>query len=249
MPELRLADIQAGFGLSTSRFGKLRRAVREEVEREGLATKTLATNSMRLSLQELVGRMIAKFDRILPADNDDFNKEAILKLVHIEKANVARHVETKRKANQHIITHSNANPPEPIPSRVVQAPPPPTLTPMTSSKRDIKPQTTWAKTSAKPLCCRLKPTIARTLQSEESRARSTIFDRTKRFAGAEASRESHCGTFCHCSGRGYFERSHRAQFELLPYGQNSSCSCGRQVTSSLLSHLVQCSSRGGLFRN
>lgn len=138
MPELRLADIQAGLGLSTSRFGKLRRAVREEVEREGLATKTLATNSMRLSLQELVGRMIARFDRILPADNDDFNKEAILKLVHIEKANVARHVETKRKANQDIITHSNANPPEPIPSRVVQAPPPPTLTPMTSSKRDLK---------------------------------------------------------------------------------------------------------------
>lgn len=138
MPELRLADIKAGLGLSTSRFGKLRHAIREEVEREGLATKTLATNSMRLSLRELVERMIAQFDRKLSVDNDAFNKEAILKLVHIEKANVARHVETKRKANQDVITHFNGNTPEPIPSRQAHALPPPTSAPVPSSKRDFK---------------------------------------------------------------------------------------------------------------
>lgn len=63
MTELKLTGIKAGLGLSTSKFEKLRRAGREEVEREGLATKTSATTSMWVFLHELVGRPMAGFDR------------------------------------------------------------------------------------------------------------------------------------------------------------------------------------------
>lgn len=81
MTELKVTGIKAG---SKSKFEKLRRAGREEVEREGMATKTSATTSMWVILQELVGRAKAGFGRKLSAQNKTFNKKAILKLVHIE---------------------------------------------------------------------------------------------------------------------------------------------------------------------
>ena len=53
MNEFKLTDIKAGLGLSISRFEKLGRAGREEVEREGLATKTSATTSIWMILPRL----------------------------------------------------------------------------------------------------------------------------------------------------------------------------------------------------
>lgn len=53
MNEFKLTDIKAGLGLSISGFEKLGRAGREEVEREGLATKTSATTSIWMILPRL----------------------------------------------------------------------------------------------------------------------------------------------------------------------------------------------------
>lgn len=45
---------------------------------------------MRSSLQEPIGRMIAKFDRKISVHKDAFNREGDLELAHIEKANASR---------------------------------------------------------------------------------------------------------------------------------------------------------------
>lgn len=82
-PELKLVEIKAGLGLSISKFEKLRRAVREEVEWEGLVTIRLATKSMPVILHKLVGTVMISSDKKFSAYNNAFDKKAILKLVHI----------------------------------------------------------------------------------------------------------------------------------------------------------------------
>lgn len=50
-----------------------------------LMTKRLTTNSVQVILHEIVGRVLAGFDRRISAHQKVFNKSAILKLVHISR--------------------------------------------------------------------------------------------------------------------------------------------------------------------
>ena len=97
MPERRLLDIQTEFQLLNLKFAKLREAIWNKIKENGLETRTFATNSIRLTLQGLVERIIDRFESKLFAQNDASNRETILNLIHVEKANLVCHVGTKKK--------------------------------------------------------------------------------------------------------------------------------------------------------
>lgn len=61
---------------------------------------------MRLTLQRLVRKIIDRFESKLPAQNDASNREAIFKLVLVEKANLVCHIGTKKKPIANKTCHS-----------------------------------------------------------------------------------------------------------------------------------------------
>lgn len=61
---------------------------------------------MRLILQGLVGRIIDRFESKLPAQNNASNREIILNIVHVEKANLICHAGTKKKPIANKTRHS-----------------------------------------------------------------------------------------------------------------------------------------------
>lgn len=60
MAKFKQAVILTGLGVSNSRFDKIRKAVSDEVQREGLGTKFLGRNQIKKNLDELVERIRTK---------------------------------------------------------------------------------------------------------------------------------------------------------------------------------------------
>ena len=101
----KIHEIQAGLGLSGHRFAQLREDVRREVERQGLTTTTLATNDMRRNVQTLVDTIISRFQKRISSTDAKFVRNAVFRLIHLEKANLVRHRGTKRSID---VSHKNA---------------------------------------------------------------------------------------------------------------------------------------------
>ena len=90
MSDLNLTSIQAGLGVSLSRFMKIREIVKKEVEEAGLGKKTLGTNQMRNELDILAEQIKLRVQKHIKCNNVKWTQEALLRLIHIEKKNVAQ---------------------------------------------------------------------------------------------------------------------------------------------------------------
>ena len=101
----KIHEIQAGLGLSGHRFAQLREDVRREVERQGLTTTTLATNDMRRNVQTLVDTIISRFQKRISSTDAKFVRNAVFRLIHLEKANLVRHRGSKRSID---VSHKDA---------------------------------------------------------------------------------------------------------------------------------------------
>lgn len=82
--------------MSIHRFAQLREAVRQTVEQRGLSTTTLGTNEMRQCVREVVDDLISKFRKKFTSTDEGFIRDALSRLLHLEKANIVRHVGAKR---------------------------------------------------------------------------------------------------------------------------------------------------------
>lgn len=85
--------VSSGLGVSLSRFSKIRHIVQDEVEQAGLGWKTLGTNQMRK--EEKIRMTLQKH---VKCNNAKWTQEAFLRLIHIEKGNVAR----RKSAKKHV---------------------------------------------------------------------------------------------------------------------------------------------------
>lgn len=121
MSEWRLLDSQTEPQLSNSKFAKLREDIQDKIKENGLEIQTFAINSMRLTLQERVERIIDSFESKLHAQNDASNREAILNLIHVEKANLVCHVGIKKKPIANETCHSHLAIPDRLPIPIGQA--------------------------------------------------------------------------------------------------------------------------------
>ena len=95
MSDLNLASIQTGLGVSISRFMKIREIVQNEAEEAGLGRKTLGTNQMRKELDRLAEQIRLRVQKHIKCSNVKWTQEALLRLIHIEKGNVARRKSAK----------------------------------------------------------------------------------------------------------------------------------------------------------
>ena len=100
----KIHEIQTGLGLSGHRFAQLRKDDRQEVERQGLITTTLATNDIRRNVQTLVDTIISRFQKRIFSTNAKFVQNAVFRLIHLEKANLVRHRGAKRSID---VSHKN----------------------------------------------------------------------------------------------------------------------------------------------
>ena len=89
MSDLNLTSIQAGRRVSLARFMKIREIVQKEAEEAGLGKKTLETNQMRKELDTLAKQIRLRVQKHIKSNNVKWTQEALLRLIHIEKANVA----------------------------------------------------------------------------------------------------------------------------------------------------------------
>lgn len=89
-----------------SRLTKILQIVQEEVEQADLGTRTLGMNQMRRELDRLAEKIRITVEKHLKCSNIAWAKEAFLRLIHIEKGNVARrksslvNLETRDKLTQ-----------------------------------------------------------------------------------------------------------------------------------------------------
>lgn len=97
MVKVRLDVVRTGLGVSDSEFDKIRQTVQEEVQREGLGTKSLGTNRMRKILYELVEKIRTKAEQHITSTDRTRVEEALLRLIHVEKSNIARRVAEMKK--------------------------------------------------------------------------------------------------------------------------------------------------------
>ncbi len=100
MSDLNLASIQAGLGVSLERFSKIREIVQTEVEKGGLGKKTLGTNQMRKEFDNLAEKIREKGKKHINNDDVTSTREALLRLIHIEKGNVARRKAVKGSSDR-----------------------------------------------------------------------------------------------------------------------------------------------------
>ncbi len=100
MSDLNLASIQAGLGVSLERFSKIREIVQIEAEEAGLGKKTLGTNQMRKELDNLAEKIRERVKKHINNDDVTWTREALLRLIHIEKGNVARQKAVKGSSDR-----------------------------------------------------------------------------------------------------------------------------------------------------
>lgn len=79
--------------------------VRREVKGKGLTTTTLVTNDMRRNVQTMVDTIISRFKKRISSTDEKFVRNAIFRLIHLEKANLVRHRGAKRNID---VSHTNA---------------------------------------------------------------------------------------------------------------------------------------------
>ncbi|MCJ1348828.1 hypothetical protein MMC31_007061 [Peltigera leucophlebia] len=99
MSDLNLTSIQAGLGVSLSRFMKIREIVKKEVEEAGLGKKTLGTNQMRKELDTLAEQIRLRVQKHIKCNNVKWTQEVLLRLIHIEKGNVARRKSVRKQTS------------------------------------------------------------------------------------------------------------------------------------------------------
>lgn len=97
MGRVKLAVIRTGLGASESGFATIRQTVQDEVQRERLDEKFLGTHQMRKSLDELVERIRTKVEQHITSNDRSRVGEALLRLIHIEKSNIAQCVAVAKK--------------------------------------------------------------------------------------------------------------------------------------------------------
>lgn len=97
MARCKIAVIRTGLGVSDSGFARIRQTVQDEVQREGLETIFLGTNQMRKNLDELVERIRTKVEQHITSTDRNRVGEALLRLIHVEKSNIAQRVAVTRK--------------------------------------------------------------------------------------------------------------------------------------------------------
>lgn len=97
MGRVKLAVIRTGLGVSESGFARVRQTVQDEVQRERLDEKFLGTHQMRKSLDELVERIRTKIEQHITSTDRNRVGEALLRLIHIEKSNIAQCVAVAKK--------------------------------------------------------------------------------------------------------------------------------------------------------
>lgn len=97
MPKCKIAVIRTGLGVSDTEFVKIRRTVQDEVQREGLETKFLGTAQMRKTLDEMVERIRTKFEQHFTLTDRNRVGEGLLRLIHVEKANISQRVAVTKK--------------------------------------------------------------------------------------------------------------------------------------------------------
>ena len=90
MLNLNLALIQVGLEVSLERFSKIREIVQIEMEEVNLRKKTLETNEMRKELNNLVEKIRKRVKKYISNNNMTWTRKTLLKLIDIEKKNVAR---------------------------------------------------------------------------------------------------------------------------------------------------------------
>ena len=95
MSDLNLTSIQAGRRVSLARFMKIREIVQKEAEEAGLGKKTLGTNQMRKELDTLAEQIRLRVQKHIKSNDVKWTQEALLRLIHIEKGNVARRKSAK----------------------------------------------------------------------------------------------------------------------------------------------------------
>lgn len=83
-------------GVSLSRFVKIWEIVQKEVEQAGLGRKTLGTNQMRKELDRLAEEIRLTVQKHIKCSDFKWTQEALLRLIHIEKWNVARRKPAKQ---------------------------------------------------------------------------------------------------------------------------------------------------------
>lgn len=97
MAKCKISVIRNDLGVSDSGFAKIRQAIQDEVQREGLETKFLGTNQMRKNLDELVERIRTKVEQHITSTDRNRVGEALLRLIHVEKSNISQRVAVMRK--------------------------------------------------------------------------------------------------------------------------------------------------------
>ena len=93
--DVNLASIQAGLRVSLERFSKIREIVQIEAEKAGLRKKTLRTNQIKKELDNLIEKIKERVKKHIKNDNMTWTREALLKLIHIEKRNLAKQKSVK----------------------------------------------------------------------------------------------------------------------------------------------------------
>lgn len=97
MGRVKIAAIRTSLGVSESVFTRIRQTVQEEVQRERLDAKFLGTNQMRKNLDELVERIRTKVEQHITSTDRNRVGAALLRLIHVEKSNIAQCVAVARK--------------------------------------------------------------------------------------------------------------------------------------------------------
>ncbi len=100
MLDLNQVSIQAGLRMSLERFSKIREIVQTEAEEAGLGKKTLGTNQMRKELDNLAEKIRERVKKHINNNNVTWTREALLRLIYIEKKNVARRKAVKESSDR-----------------------------------------------------------------------------------------------------------------------------------------------------
>lgn len=100
MSDLKLALIQAGFRMSLERFIKMYEIIQTKVKEGNLENKMLKTNHMKKKLDNLVEKIQKRVKKYIKNYNITQTKEALLRLIHIEKRNMVRQIIVRRNGDK-----------------------------------------------------------------------------------------------------------------------------------------------------
>ena len=89
MSNLKLTSIQTGLRVSLARFMKIREIVWKKAEEACLGKKILGTNQKRKKLNILAEKIKLRVQKYIKSNDIMWTQEALLRLIHIEKGNVA----------------------------------------------------------------------------------------------------------------------------------------------------------------